>query len=123
MKSAASRALACERRKPAQVVAVRSGCGIDACLAQDFPDRRRGDFHAEYHQFAVHPPISPAAVFPGQAQHQDADRAQGAGSAASLGTGDGRVVASDQVAVPAHDSVRANQQPQTAQCRSRQRVQ
>jgi len=60
MKSAASRALACERRKSAQVVVVRSG----------------------------------------------------AGSAAPLGTGDGRVAAGDQVAMPAQDRVGACQQPQ-----------
>jgi hypothetical protein len=58
MKSAASSASACERRNCVQVVA--RGLGrVDPGLAQDRPDRRRGDLDPEGEQFAVHPPIPP----------------------------------------------------------------
>jgi len=98
------------------------GCGIDACLAHDLPDRGRGDLHPEYQQFAVHPPISPTAVLPGQAQHQGADRAQGARSAAPLGTRDDGVAACVEVAAPTQDGVGTYQQPQAPQCRPRKRA-
>lgn len=123
MKSAASNALACERRKSAQVVAVRSGAGSMPASRRISQTVDGATFHAEYQQFAVHPPISPAAVFPGQAQYQGADRAQGARSSAPRGSEDGGVVAGDQVAMPPEDGVGAYQQSQAAQCRSRQRMQ
>src|SRR5205809_1074049 len=75
MKSAASSAWAWERRKAAQVVAAGVRRRIDPGLAPHLPHRGRGDRDPEREQLAVHPPITPQAVLPHQAQHHSADRA------------------------------------------------
>ena len=125
MKSAASSASACERRKSAQVVAARSGAGSNPAsrLAQDLPHRRRGDRDPEGEQFAVHSPVSPAGVLAGQAHHQGADRPQRARSAAAAGSGHRGVAAGEQVAVPLQDRVGSDRRPQPPECRPGQRVQ
>jgi hypothetical protein len=96
MKSAASNASACERRKAAQVVTARSGPGsIPASRSISHTvEERDGD--SERAHLAVHSPISPAAVLPRQAQHQCAGRSQGPGSATSLGAGCRGVMPGDQ---------------------------
>lgn len=105
MKSAVSSASAWERRKSVQVVAARSGAGVDPGLAQDLPDGGRGDVDPEREQFAVHPAIPPAAVLLCQAQHQHSDGAQGAGPAASLWPRCRGVAVGDQVTVPVENRV------------------
>jgi hypothetical protein len=43
------------------------GGRINAGLAQDLPDRRRGGCHCQDEQFAVDTPVPPCGVLPGQA--------------------------------------------------------
>ena len=114
-KSQASRASAWERRKLAQVVEVRSGAGsIPACV-EDLPHGGGGDLDAEDEEFAVDAPVAPGRVLPCQAQHQQADGADGARSARAPGAGSGRVAARQEVPVPAQHRVRPHQQPEPAE--------
>ncbi len=65
--------------------------------------------------------VSPGGVLGGEAEYLAADRGMGAGSAgASPGTRTG-VVVLEQVAAPAQDGVRADQEPESAQCRAGER--
>jgi hypothetical protein len=57
----------------------------------------------------VQAPVAPAGVFPRQAQHQRADGVHSARPARALGSGNGRVTAGDQVAMPAQHRVGAHQ--------------
>src|SRR5258707_11020846 len=83
MKSAATSASACERRNCVQVVATRSGAGSIPAVRRISPYRGGGDRDPEGEQLPVHPPIAPRRVLRHQAQHQCADRADGAWPAPS----------------------------------------
>jgi hypothetical protein len=98
------------------------GGGVDAGVFQDLPDGGGGDLDAEDEQLAVHPPVAPAGVPPGQAQYQQADGPDGTGPAGPLGPGHGRVPAGEQRAVPVQDGVGPDQQPQLAKHGPRQSV-
>ena len=114
-KSQASRASAWERRKLAQVAVVRSGAGsIPACV-QDLPHGGGGDLDPEDEQFAVDAAVAPGRVLPCQAQHQQADGADGARPARAAGPGPGRVAARQQVPVPAQYRLGPYQQPEPAE--------
>jgi len=65
MKSTATSALAWLLRKSAQVVADRSGAGIDAFGLEDLLHGGRGDFDPEHREFAVDASVSPGRVFHG----------------------------------------------------------
>ena len=99
-KSQAIRASACDRRKSAQVLEDRSGA-IDTGVAEDLPDRRRRDLHAQHEQFSVQTSVTPTGVLLRQTQHQDADGSQRAWPAGTLGPGLEGVATGDEVAVPA----------------------
>ena len=122
-KSQASRASAWERRKLAQVVEVRSGAGSIPASLKDLPHGGGGDLDAEDEEFAVDAPVAPARVLPCQAQHQQADGADGARPARAPGAGSGRVAACQQVAVPAQHRVWPDQQPEPAEHVAREPVQ
>ena len=63
----------------------------------------------------VDAPVSPGWVLPSQAQDQGADGPAGWGPSRVFALGDLRVVAPDQVAVPAQDGVGGDDQLQLAQ--------
>ena len=123
MKSQASRASACERRKSAQVVDARSGAGSMTCLLEDLPDRGRRDLDAERGELAVHPPIAPARVLPDQAQDEGADGADGGRAPRPLRPAGTGMTPFHQIAVPAQDGVRPDEKPQPAQDLAGQRGQ
>lgn len=67
-----------------------------------------GNLDPEHEQFAVHPPIAPTGVLVRQAQHQGADRVQGARPTTPARMGARRTATSDEVAVPFEDGVGAH---------------
>jgi hypothetical protein len=67
--------------------------------------------------------VSPAGVFPCQAQHQHANGTHSRGPARAFRPGQVRVAAGEEVAVPAQHRVRAHQKPHAAQHVARQPVQ
>ena len=60
-------------------------------------------------------PIAPGRVLPCQAQYQLADGADGARPARALGPGSGRVMAGQEIPVPAQHRVGPHQQPEPAE--------
>ena len=101
-----------ERRNCDQVGPVCRGAGIDAAGREDLPHGGRCDLYAESGQLAVDPAIPPAGVLTGQPADQRPDVAAGRWPAGPAARGPGGLAAADDVAVPAHDRVRGNQQPQ-----------
>jgi hypothetical protein len=59
MKSAASSASACETQELSPGHSSSVWSGVDPGLAQDLPDRGRGDLDTEGEQFPVHQPVAP----------------------------------------------------------------
>ena len=77
---------------------------------KDLPDGGGGDLDPERGQFPVDAPVGPRGVLTCQAQDQGTDRPDGAWAFSPSGsTGSGMTVL-QEVAVPAQDSVRADQQ-------------
>jgi hypothetical protein len=60
-------------------------------------------------------PVTPAGVLTCQAQDEGLDRAAGSWAAGTLASGDGGVTAAREVAVPAQDRVRGDDQMQLPQ--------
>ncbi|MEV1171395.1 hypothetical protein [Nonomuraea sp. NPDC049784] len=112
--------LAAEKVGPGGVLPL--GRGVDAVVFEYLPDRGGGDLDVERGQLAVDAPVAPCGVLPCQSQHQDADGPHGAWASAPPGYAGGRVTAPQQIAVPAQDGVRPNQQRQVAQLGDRQTV-
>ena len=52
-------------------------CRIDPRSMQNFPHGRRRHCHAELHEFAVDPPVSPQRILPRQADHKAGDARAG----------------------------------------------
>ena len=96
--------------------------GRDAVLAQDLPGGGGGGLDAEGGELAVDPAVSPRAVLARQAQDQRTDGTGGGRASTPLRRASRRVAALEQVAMPAHDRVRAHQQHEPAQPASRQAV-
>jgi len=109
-KSQASSAPAWERRKLAQAAEVRPGAGSIPAWRRSSPDGRGRNLDAEGEQFAVDAPVAPGRVFPGQAQHQHPDGADGARTSPAAGTGSSCVAAGEQVPVPAQDRAGLDEQ-------------
>src|SRR5450755_5019029 len=86
--------------------------GIDASLVQDLPYRRRRDSYPQPGQFPVNPAVAPAGVLTGQPEDQGPDVPAGSWPAGLAADGPGGPAAADDVAMPAQDGVRADQQPQ-----------
>ena len=93
----------------------RSGatrCGIDPGCVEDRPDRGGADLVAEAGELAVDAPVAPGRVLGGQADDQGA---QAGGDGGSTGPGGlGGPAAGDELAVPAQDRGRGDEQPEAA---------
>ncbi len=73
---------------------------------------RRRDSHSRAGQLAVDPAVAPFGVLPGQPEGQGPDGLAGGRPAGPAAHGPRRLAVPDDVAVPAHDGVRGDQQPQ-----------
>ena len=118
-KSHARIASAWERRNCDQVGPVCRRAGIDAAGLEDLPDGRRCDLNAQAGQLAVDPAVPPVGVLASQPADQGPDVPPGRWSAGPAAHGPGGPAAADDVAVPAHDRVRGDQQPQPLAARFR----
>ena len=86
--------------------------GVDAGAVQDRPDGGGADLVAEAGEFAVDASVSPGGVLGGQAEDQGA---QAGGDGGSTGSGRlGGPAAGDQLAVPAQDGGRGDEQPEAS---------
>jgi hypothetical protein len=92
-------------------------CGVDSLGSENLPDCGRCHRDAEQGEFAVDAPVAPAGVLGCQAQHEVADRGEGARTPGSLVHARSSVAVFDQVAMPAQHGVWADQEPESAQCR------
>jgi hypothetical protein len=61
---------ACRRRNSVQLVSRRFWSRLDPRLLEDRPDGARRQLDSEPEQFALDPPVAPARILPGQANHQ-----------------------------------------------------
>ena len=110
-KSQANKASAWKRRKPAQVLQARSGAGW-------MPASLRISHTVEAATFTPRTSSSPwtrlppARILPDQTQHEGADGTHRRWPTQPFRCGPGGVPSGAQVAVPAQDRVRADQQPQ-----------
>jgi hypothetical protein len=112
-------ASAWERRNCGQVSPVRPRRGIDAAGLEDLPHGGSCNLYAPPGQFAVDPAIPPAGVLASQPPDKCPDVAPGRWPAGPAAPGSGGLAAADDVAVPAHDRVRGNEQPQPLASRFR----
>ena len=86
--------------------------GVDAGGVQDSPDGGGADLVAEAGEFAVDASVSPGRVLGGQAHDQGA---QAGGDGGSTGPdGLGGPAAGDELAVPAQDGGRGDEQPEAS---------
>ena len=86
--------------------------GVDAGGVQDGPDGGGADLVAEAGEFAVDASVSPGGVLGGQADDQGA---QAGGDGRSTGSdGLGGPAAGDELAVPAQDGGRGDEQPEAS---------
>ena len=85
--------------------------GAGAVGSWGSPNGRRRYLHSQPGQFPVDPAVAPSGVLPGQPEDQGLDVPAG-GRAGLAAHGPGGLAAADDVAVPAHDRVRGDQQPQ-----------
>jgi len=88
------------------------GSGVDAVRREDLPHGRCRDLDSQAGQLAVDPAVSPSGILPGQPEDQGLDVPAGGRAAGPAALGSGGLAAADDVAVPAHDRVRGDQQPQ-----------
>src|ERR1019366_4342407 len=86
--------------------------GVDSGLLQDLPRCRRRNLDSQPGQFPVDPAVAPFGVLPGQPDYQGPDGLAGGGPAGPAAHGLRRPAAPEDVAAPAQDRVRGDQQPQ-----------
>ena len=86
--------------------------GADAVGLEDLPYGRRRDSHCQAGQFPVDPAVAPFRVFACEPEGQGLDVPAGGRAAGLAAHGPGGPAAPDDVAVPAQDRVRGDQQPQ-----------
>ncbi|MEV1023021.1 hypothetical protein [Streptomyces sp. NPDC050264] len=87
------------------------GCRVDAFGLEDFPDGGGRQLDAEEREFDVDAPVSPGWVFRGEAECEAADGGDGARAAGALVAAETDVTVIHEVAVPAQDSVRGDNEP------------
>ena len=85
---------------------------VDPGGVQDLPDRGGADLVAEAGEFAVDAAVSPCRILGGQAEDQGAEAGGDGGSTGSGGLGG--PAAGDQLAVPAQDGGRGDEQPEAS---------
>jgi hypothetical protein len=95
--------------------AIAAGHGIDTGIPEDFPNRRRRDLDPEGGQFAVEAPVTPVGVLIRQADDQLLDAANGGRPTGPFRPGCHGVSVAEEVAVPAQDGVRGDDQVQLPQ--------
>ena len=111
-RSQARIACACARRNCVQDGPARRGEGSMPAVLQDVPDGGGADLVAEAGEFAVDASVSPGGVLGGQAHDQGA---QAGGDGGSTGSGGlGGPAAGDELAVPAQDGGRGDEQPEAS---------
>ena len=86
--------------------------GIDTGLLQDLPHVDAATSISQPGQFTVDPAVAPARVLAGQPEDQGPDVPAGGWPAGLASFGPGGPATADDVAVPAQDRVRGDQQPQ-----------
>ena len=104
---------------PAEVVAV--GRGLDAVGLEDFPDGGGRDLDCGAGEPAVDALVPPVRVLAGEPQDESSGAAVGRWSAAAFRSGGSGVVAAE-VAVPAQDGVRGDDQVELSQLGSENAV-
>ncbi len=97
------------------------GRGIDAFGLEDFPDGGGCQFDAEECEFAVDAPVAPGGVLLGEAEYEAADGSDCAGAARTPFAAETGMTAVHEVAVPAQDGVRGDDESEPAQGGSWQR--
>ena len=102
--------LGAQELRPGRVCSSRRG--VDPGILQDFPHGRRRYLRSQADQLTVDPAVSPAGVLAGQPEDQGPDVPAGGRSAGLATHGPGGPAAANDVAVPAQDRVRGDQQPQ-----------
>lgn len=91
------------------------GHRVDPGLMKDLPHGGGGSPDPEHEQLAVNTAVAPARILPCQAQHQQADGADSARPARAIGTGSGRMLAREEISMPAQHRLGAHQQPKPAE--------
>src|ERR1035438_5219820 len=97
---------------------LRPGCRgsprrrVDSGVLQDLPCRRRRYLHSEAGQLAVNPAVAPFGVLAGQPEDQGPDVPASGRPAGLAAAGLRRPAAAEDVAVPAQDRVRGDQEPE-----------
>jgi len=84
----------------------------DARSSQDLIDGGRSNRDVELGQLAVDPAVAPQRILAGQPEDQGPDVPAGGWPSGLAADGPGGPAAADDVAVPAQDRVRGDQQPQ-----------
>nr|WP_259405193.1 hypothetical protein [Microbispora sp. H10830] len=97
------------------------GRRINTCLLEDLPYRGRCDLDTERGELTVDPLITPAWILSDQAQNESADGADRGRAPTSLRPADTGMTPVHQIAVPAQDRIRADEEPQPAQDLARHR--
>ena len=102
--------LGAQELQPGKVCSSRRG--VDPGVLQDFPHGRRCYFHSQAGDLAVDPAVSSVRVLAGQPEGQGPDVPASVRSAGLAANGPGGPAAANDVAVPAQDRVRGDQEPQ-----------
>jgi hypothetical protein len=92
---------------------------VDSGLLENFPYRRRRYRHSQAGQLAVDPAVPPFRILAGQPEDWGLDVPAGRRPAGLAAVGPGGPAAAGDVAVPAQDRVRGDQQPQSPAARFR----
>jgi hypothetical protein len=102
--------LGAQELRPGRTCPSRRGAGSG--FLQDFPHRRCRYLHSQASQLAVDPAVPPFGILAGQPKDQGPDVPAGRRAAGLAADGPGGPAAADDVAVPAQDRGRGDQQPQ-----------
>jgi hypothetical protein len=119
-KSSARIPCAWNRRNSAQLGPSRRS-PVNPGALEDLPDRGRRHRDAEPRELAVDPPVSPRLVLPGQPQHHRPHLAMRCRTPGTAPARQPRPPAADDVALPAQDRARSDDQPHRRQALRRHR--
>src|ERR1039458_9229693 len=103
--------LGAQELRPGRPGPPRRGAG--AVGLEDLPYGRRRDLDSQPGQLRVDPAVAPFGVVAGQPEDEGPDGLAGGRPAGPAAHGPRRLAVPDDVAVPAHDGVRGDQQPQS----------